>query len=83
MVQQGCPSIRVKGKLPGHNGTQYRCKSKLDGKEPEIRILLHKQVSKASIAKILDISRIAMQHFINSRQLAPNASQPQSRAHRP
>ena len=30
-----------------------------------------KRVSKASIAKILGVSRTAMHHFINSRKLAP------------
>ena len=53
------------------------------GKEEEIRILLQKQVSKASIAKIVGVSRTAMHHFINSRKLDPQASQPQSRTHRP
>jgi helix-turn-helix protein len=32
-------------------------KSKLDGKEEEIRMLLEKTVSKASIAKIVGVSR--------------------------
>ena len=42
-----------------------------------------KQVPKVSIAKILGVSRTAMYHFINSRKLDSNASQPQqSRAHR-
>ena len=54
-----------------------------DGKEEEIRILLQKQVSKASIAKIVGVSRTAMHHFINSRKLDPKASQPRSPTHRP
>ena len=54
-----------------------------DGKEEEIRILLQKQVSKASIAKIVGVSRTAMHHFINSRKLDPKASLPQPRAHCP
>ena len=58
-------------------------KSRLDGKEEEIRILLQKQVSKASIAKIVGVSRTAMRHFINSRKLDSKASQPQSPTHRP
>ena len=58
-------------------------KSKLDGKEEEIRILLQKQVSRASIAKTVSVSRTALHHFIDSRKLDPKASQPQPRAHRP
>ncbi len=39
-------------------------KSRLDDKEQDIRVLLGKNVSKASIAKILDVSRSALYHFI-------------------
>ncbi len=46
-------------------------KSKLDGKEEDIRILLGKEVSKASIAKILDVSRSALYHFIETRKIGP------------
>ncbi len=46
-----------------------RRKSRLDGKEEEIRLLLNKEVSVASIAKILDISRTALRHFILTRKL--------------
>ena len=46
-------------------------KSKLDGKEEDIRMLLGKEVSKASIAKILDVSRSALYHFIQTRKIAP------------
>ena len=42
--------------------------SRLDGKEQDIRALLGKDVSKASIAKILDISRSALYHFIETRR---------------
>jgi hypothetical protein len=37
-----------------------RGKSKLDGKEGEIRLLLQRQVFKASIAKIVEVSRTAL-----------------------
>ena len=41
------------------------------GKEAEIRLLLAKKVSnKASIAKIMEVSRTALHHFIKTRQLA-------------
>ena len=46
--------------------------SKLDGKELDIRGLLGKGVSKASIAKILDVSRSALYHFIETRQIVPD-----------
>ena len=42
-----------------------------DGKEQDIRALLGKEVSKASIAKILDVSRSALYHFIQTRKIAP------------
>lgn len=44
-------------------------KSKLDGKQEEIKKLLDKNVSKTSIAKIVDISRTALYHFIKTRNL--------------
>ena len=42
-----------------------------DGKEQDIRELLGKDVSKASIAKILNVSRSALYHFIQTRKIAP------------
>ena len=38
---------------------------------PNQRALLGKDVSKASIAKILDVSRSALYHFIETRKIAP------------
>jgi len=46
-----------------------RGKSKLDGKEEEIRLLLDKKVSKASIAKMMGVSETAMHHLIQTRRL--------------
>ena len=51
-------------------------KSKLDGKEEDIRMLLGKEVSKASIAKILDVSRSALYHFIETRKIGPGWALP-------
>ena len=48
--------------------------SQLDGKEEEIRLLLAKEISKASLAKIVGVSRTALHHFIRSRKLDPKAS---------
>lgn len=46
-------------------------KSKLDGKEGEIRAFLDKNVSKASIARIMDVSPTTLHHFIKTRRLQP------------
>ena len=45
--------------------------SKLDGKAGDIRSLLQKHVSKASIARIMDVSQTTLQHFIRTRKLQP------------
>jgi hypothetical protein len=37
-------------------------------------MLLEKEVSKASIARIVGVSRTALHHFIRTRKLAPRAS---------
>ena len=36
-------------------------------------MLLGKEVSKASIAKILDVSRSALYHFIETRKIGPDS----------
>ena len=61
---------KAKGKLLGRPKGALG-KSRLDGKEQDIRVLLGKEVSKASIAKILDVSRSALYHFIQTRKIAP------------
>jgi len=67
-TKEGLAAARAKGKLLGRpKGTLG--KSKLDGKEEEIKSLLNKKVSKASIAKIFDISRPALYSFIKTRKL--------------
>ena len=43
--------------------------TKLDGKENEIKMLLAKKIPKTSIAKIMDVSRSNLVHFISSRNL--------------
>jgi hypothetical protein len=50
-TRKGLASDRAKGRLLGRPKGMLG-KSRLDGKEEEIRLLLQKQVSKASIAKI-------------------------------
>jgi DNA invertase Pin-like site-specific DNA recombinase len=44
-------------------------KSKLDGKKNEIQLFLNKGVSKSAIAKIMDVSRTTLRHFIKTRKL--------------
>lgn len=47
-----------------------KSKSKLDGKEEEIKTLLNHKVAKAAVARILKVSRPALLDFIKSRNLA-------------
>ena len=68
------PILRHRG-LPSelnNSCLKKRRKSKLDGKEEDSRMLLGKEVSKASIAKILDVSRSALYHFIETRKIVPD-----------
>ena len=68
-TKEGLAAARANGRLPGRPkgvlGT-----SKLTGHEAEIQHLLAKTVSKASIAKILGVSRSTLHAFIQSRRLA-------------
>lgn len=65
---EGLAAARAKGKVLGRPKGSHG-PSRLDGKEAEIQMLLGKKVSKASIAKILDVSRSALLYFISSREL--------------
>ena len=69
-TKEGLAAAKAKGKLLGRPKGALGT-SKLDGKEQDIRVLLGKEVSKASIAKILDVSRSALYHFIETRKIAP------------
>jgi len=81
-TKEGLAAARAKGRLLGRpKGALGR--SKLDGKEEEIRMLLEKTVSKASIAKIVDVSRTALHHFIRTRKLDAKTSKGQSKGRRP
>ena len=67
-TKEGLRAAQAKGKRLGRpKGVLGR--SKLDGKEQEIQLLLRKQVSKASIARIVEVSPTTLQHFIDTRQL--------------
>jgi DNA invertase Pin-like site-specific DNA recombinase len=81
-TKEGLATARAKGRLLGRpKGALGR--SKLDGKEEEIRMLLEKTVSKASIAKIVGVSRTALHHFIRTRKLDAKASKGATRGRRP
>ena len=69
-TKEGLAAAKAKGKLLGRPKGALGT-SRLDGKEQDIRALLGKEVSKASIAKILDVSRSALYHFIQTRKIAP------------
>jgi DNA invertase Pin-like site-specific DNA recombinase len=68
-TREGLAAAKAKGRLAGRPKGTFGV-SKLDGKEAEIHLLLAKTVSKASIAKIMEVSRTALHHFIKTRQLA-------------
>ena len=69
-TKEGLAAAKAKGKQLGRPKGALG-KSKLDGKEEDIRMLLGKEVSKASIAKILDVSRSALYHSIETRKIGP------------
>ena len=69
-TREGLASARAKGRLLGRPKGVLG-KSRLDGKEEEIRLLLQKQVSNASIAKIVGVTRPTIYRFIKTRRLRP------------
>lgn len=68
-TKEGLAAARAQGRLPGRPKGVLGM-SKLTGHEAEIQHLLAKTVSKASIAKILGVSRSTLHAFIQSRRLA-------------
>ena len=69
-TKEGLAAAKAKGKRLGRPKGALGT-SRLDGREQDIRALLGKDVSKASIAKILSVSRSALYHFIETRKIAP------------
>jgi DNA invertase Pin-like site-specific DNA recombinase len=67
-TKEGLAAARAKGKKLGRPKGALG-KSRLDGKEQEIRLLLQKRVSKASLARIMDVSPTTLHHFIQTRKL--------------
>ena len=66
-TKEGLARAKADGKLLGR--PKGPGKSKLDGKEDDIRRYLEKKVSKASIAKIYEVSWPCIDNFIKSRGL--------------
>lgn len=54
------------GRPPGSHSKR----TKLTGREEEIRLLLQKKVAMAAIARIMGVHRTTMAHYIKSRRLA-------------
>ena len=70
-TKEGLAAAKASGKKLGRpKGTLG--KSKLDGREDEIRRFLALDVSKASITKITGVDRPTLYNFIRSRRLTPN-----------
>ena len=67
-TKEGLAAARAKGKIIGRPKGVLG-KSKLDGKRDEIQLFLNKGVSKSAIAKIMDVSRTTLRHFIKTRKL--------------
>jgi len=61
-------AARAKGKIIGRPKGSFG-KSKLSGKEAEIQLFLSKGVSTSAIAKIMEVSRTTLRHFIKTRKL--------------
>ncbi len=67
-TKEGLAKAQASGKKLGRpKGTLG--KSRLNGKEREIQVLLEKGVSKTAIAKIIGVSRTNLYHFIETRHL--------------
>ena len=67
-TREALAAAKAKGKKLGRPKGKLG-RSKLDGREEEIKKLLALNVSKASIAKITGVNRGTIVHFIKSRKL--------------
>lgn len=70
-TKEGITAARAKDKAIGKPKNSIG-KLRLDGKENEIRLLLEKSVGITSIAKIMEVSRTALRHFIRTRGIYEN-----------
>jgi DNA invertase Pin-like site-specific DNA recombinase len=66
-TREGMAAAQAKGVAVGR--PKGSLKSRIDGKEEEIKEFLNKGVSKATIARIIGVSRSALRSFISSRKL--------------
>ena len=60
---------RSEGKVLGRPKGALSKKTKLSGKEQTIKELLYKGIAVSSIARILEVDRLTLTHFIKSRDL--------------
>jgi DNA invertase Pin-like site-specific DNA recombinase len=67
-TREGLAATRAKGKRLGRPKGGLG-KSKLDGKGQDIQLLLRKHVSKASIARIVEVSPTTLHHCIQTHGL--------------
>jgi DNA invertase Pin-like site-specific DNA recombinase len=74
-TKEGLAAAKAKGRRLGRPKGALG-KSKLDGKEEEIKQLLQKKVSKASIARIVDVDPMTLEHFLRTRKLQPFKRRP-------
>ena len=70
-TKEGLAAAKAKGTRLGRPKGALG-KSKLDGKEAEIALLLQTKVSKASLARIVEVSPMTLDHFIRTRKLQPS-----------
>ena len=66
-TKEGIAKARASGKRIGR--PKGKGKSKLDGREAEIVAYLDKKITKASIAKLIEVAPNTLNSFIKSRQL--------------
>ena len=74
-TKEGLAAVKARGKRLGRPKGALST-SKLHGKQDDIQSLLCKNVSKASIARIMDVSQATLHHFIKSRNLQPKERTP-------
>lgn len=60
---------KMEGKKLGRPKGSLAKVTKLTGKENEIKLLLEKKVSVSAIARILEVNRLTVRHFIKTRKL--------------
>ena len=73
-TKEGLAAAKAKGTRLGRPKGALG-KSRLAGKEAEIARLLQKKVSKASLARIVEVSPMTLEHFIRTRKLQPSTPQ--------